>query len=127
MAATVDSRGGEVWVGTDAGIVIPRNALDNDAEVTVRRASLTGDDGFWPWRRACSRQVGIMLAVAVVLAVVVFWVGQGLPQTGWGAPWPDLLFVLAVAGLARWLFREQYPVVDGGHFISVGPRDWLPN
>ncbi len=24
-------------------------------------------------------------------------------------------------------YLEQYPITEGGHFISVGPRDWLPS
>ncbi len=24
-------------------------------------------------------------------------------------------------------YLEQYPITDGGHFISVGPRDWVPS
>jgi predicted Zn-dependent peptidase len=23
-------------------------------------------------------------------------------------------------------YLERHPITDGGHFISVGPRDWLP-
>ena len=31
---------------------------------------------------------------------------------------------VSVESIAEYL--DKYPITEGGHFISVGPRDWVP-
>ena len=123
-AAAAGWRGGEIALpgccGTERRLMIVARGPD---AVPLETLEVDGDRSAEAWRRVCGTWAPPIIAVIALgcLFLLSAWRGWSLPASRW-APWVDVLLVVAVAMLVRWLYLAEYP---HGAALSADAGEYL--
>ena len=84
--------------------------VDGPGDVRWRSLQLSGDERPSAWRRVCGAGLGGGVTMLVFLAVLIaLATGRPrLPFARW-APWLDVVLLVGLAVVVRWVFLFQYP------------------